>query len=260
MGDYSFFIKSTTFILLLNAAIFSFPEEVEALTGGALNTSTVSGTNVSIDNPDVAVGQLSDRNQVDLSNPISYNNVQSDSDTGFLVIGSAGSNTGYAKYNISNFDTDEDGNYEVFVSGYRETIFGESPLKIEYEKELSDGSTELNNYSVKYLQPFAGEPSTSTTLTDVSGEVVTAYFNDDASDRKGYLRSIENSLGITDANEQDLTKQFLDNTGLSGFGDSLQNLISLYTAPSTGNQVLGAIFTIYLLGFIVFLLKEVVPG
>lgn len=61
MGDYSFFIKSASFLILLNAAIFSFPQEVEFLTSGSLNTSSIQGTELELNKPNsTSIGTFTD--------------------------------------------------------------------------------------------------------------------------------------------------------------------------------------------------------
>lgn len=61
MGKYSFIIASTSFILLLNLAVTSFPAEVQQLTG-LDTTSLQSSTNVSAN---VNANQTSENNVVD---------------------------------------------------------------------------------------------------------------------------------------------------------------------------------------------------
>jgi len=229
MGDYSFFIKSASFLILLNAVVFSFPQQVEALTGGKLNTSTLQGTNVSVQGPRLSV------DTVDLQEAVFASGVAVNSDDN--IVRQSGVSTGVVEYNISNF-LEKNGEKEVFI-------------------DVVDNSGVLETSGLKVSNGQGNETISNPTLVNsFSGDTITFYFT------KGNmeLKAVEDSVNFRHTPEKDVLARFTDTLGVSGFTSTIQNLISLYTAPSSGNQVLGAIFTLYLLGFTVFFVKEVIPG
>lgn len=243
MGAYGFFTKSAIFLLLLHYVVFSFPTEVETLTGGRLNTSTISGTNITLEKPDKFTEVTTD-DKIDLGSPLQFSNVEINSE-GYVVLEN-GTSSGYVTYNISKFDKNSNGFYEVYVDGEGlNPIFGEDHLIQEATVDIGIGPQRLND-SVTQPQVY----------DTIVGDNITYYFNGD----KAEIRSIEDSTQAVHAEDKTLTRQFLETTGLTGFATSLANLYSLYTAPETGNRILGMIFTVYLLGFTVFILSEVLPG
>lgn len=242
MGDYSFFIKSASFLILLNAVVFSFPEEVETITGGKLNTSTISGTNVTLQQPQLGV-TTQQEDVINLGQPVDSQGVVQTS-SGAVTLQNGTSN-GFVTYDISKFDKDSDGLRNVFFDADALTDLDLSTLKLELDVATASGVQTLNN---TFKSPQVVE--------DIAGTQATFYFGtEDAT-----IRSIEDSVGIKHSDDRPALQQLASDVGAENFARSIDNLVSLYTTPSTGNQVLGAIFTLYLLGFTVFLLKEVVPG
>lgn len=231
MGDYSFFIKSAAFLILLNAAVFQFPDQVETLTGGKLNTSSLQNTNVSLERPQ----RFQDLQQVNLNNPVSFENVEINAD-GNVV--SNGTLPGRVSYNISSFETDDTGDRDAWV-------------------EVNDNSGILSSSGLNYFDGTQNRTLSKDTLIENIGiDTVTFYFKQDNAE----LVLIEDSQNYRHTPEKKFFNQFTDVTGLNGFTTTLGNLYRLYTTPSSGNSILAAIFTLYLLGFSVFVAKEVIPG
>lgn len=245
MGDYSFFIKSATFLILINAAIVGYPNFVEALTGGAINTSTVQGTNFSLTGPQSFEQKPSESQEINLGNPVEFNNVVIN-DRGDLVLEN-GSSNGFATFNISKFEKDSDGFYNVFVEG-----FGTTSLLFQ-PRLKQEATVDLGNGPVKKNTTFKDDNVFDT----IVGDKITYYFS--GSQGQAAIQSIEDSNQLKHSEERPFG-DLLDNTAVGQFSKTISNLIELYTTPSSGNRILGAIFSLYLLGFLVFFVKEVIPG
>lgn len=242
MGDYSFFIKSASFLIILNAVILSFPEGVEFLTDGKLNTSNIQGTNVSFQEPQLGV--VDDREDViDLRNPVSSNNVAI-TDAGNVVLQN-GTQQGSVTYDITKFDTNSDGFRDVYFNADALTDLDLSTLKLQLNISTETGIQTFNN---TFKSPDV--------VTDIASDKAVFYFGTE----NAKIKSIEDSVGITHGDDTGQLEQLARDVGAGGFSRSIENLVNLYTTPSSGNRVLGVIFTLYLLGFTLFLLKEVVPG
>jgi hypothetical protein len=242
LGDYSFFIKSASFLIILNAVILSFPEGVEFVTDGKLNTSNIQGTNVSFQEPQLGV--VDDREDViDLRNPVDSNNVAI-TDAGNVVLQDRAQN-GFVTYDISKFDKNSD--------GFRDVYFDANAFP---DLDLSTLKLEVNISTPLGLETFNRSFDSPDLVNDITSDTATFYFG--TQDAK--VKSIEDSVGITHGADTGLIDQVARDVGAGGFSRSIENLVNLYTTPSSGNRVLGAIFTLYLLGFTLFLLKEVVPG
>lgn len=240
MGDYAFFIKSATFLLLLNFVIFSFPSQVEALTEGRLNTSSIQGTNFTLKNPSFTIN---DDERLDLTNTVNRSNVEITSE-GYLVLEN-GSNNGYATYNISNFDTNVNGNYEVFFDADSATTFTFDALRLQVDRETSTG-----------VQTFNDTLTSPALLENIADPVITFYFPLESAE----VRSVEDSTSFEHTEEKSALRQLAGDLGVAGFTSTLGSLVELYTNPQSGNRFLGMVFTLYLLGFIVFLSKEILPS
>jgi hypothetical protein len=231
MGDYGFFIKSATFLILLNAVVFAFPGQVETLTGGKLNTSSLQGTNVSLERPQ----KFQELERVDLKNPLDSQYVELNSD-GDVV--STGTFPGKVVYNISGFEEDSDGFREAWV-------------------EITDNSGLLSSSGLKYDNGLSNQTvGTDTLIVDIGSETLTFWFTENNAE----LQVIEDSQNYEHIPEKPFLEQFTEVTGLNGFTTTLGNLYQLYTTPASGNKILSYILTLYLLGFSVFVAKEVIPG
>jgi hypothetical protein len=244
LGDYSFFIKSASFLIILNAAIFTFPEGIETITGGNLNTSEIQGTNVSLQQPQLGVTSNNNGDDViNLGRPVDAQSVNQ-TPKGF-VIPQKGASNAFVTYNLSKFDKNSDGLRDVFFDVDSLTGLLGGTLKLELDIATGSG--------VKTINDSLKNPDV---VEDIAGTNATFYFGTE----NAKIRSIEDSVGIKHSDDRPALQQLASDVGAENFARSIDNLVSLYTTPSTGNQVLGAIFTLYLLGFTVFLLKEVVPG